>query len=93
MAFSEDLAGFIHAETPGYVSATVGGAVVEALFDNAFSFAGIEIEGVDALLHVKTADVTSAAHGTAVVVNAVNYRVCGIEPDGHGVTVLRLERT
>lgn len=92
MAFTETLADFIGADTPGYVSATVGGVAVDALFDNAFTLAGLGIEGVDALLHVKTADVTSTAHGTAVIVNAVNYRVAGIEPDGFGVTVLRLER-
>ena len=93
MAFSEDLSAFINSDTPGYVSATVAGVVVDTLFDNGFVLAGMGVEGVDALLHVKTADVPGVAHGAAVVANAVNYRVCGIEPDGHGVTMLRLERT
>lgn len=92
MPFTEPLTDFINADTPGYVSATIGGVAKDALFDNAFTLAGLGIEGVDALLHVRTADVASSAHGTAVIVNAVNYRVCGIEPDGFGVTVLRLER-
>lgn len=93
MAFSESLAEFINADTPGYVSATIAGVAVDALFDNGFELAAAGVEGVDALLHIRTAAASGVAHGAAVVAAAVNYRVAGIEPDGHGVTVLRLERT
>lgn len=93
MAFTESIADFINADTPGYVSATIGGVARDVLFDRGFELAEVGIEGVDAIVHAITADVSSVVHGTLVVINAVNYRVCGIEPDGHGVTVLRLERT
>ncbi len=92
MPFVEDLSVFINADTPGYKLATIGGIGIDALFDNGFMLGTMGIEGADAVITCKSADVSSVAHGTAVVVNAITYRVCGIEPDGDGLTLLRLEK-
>ena len=43
-------------------------------------------------VHCKTADVSVAAKGDAVVVNSVNYIVTAIKPDGTGMTTLVLKK-
>jgi hypothetical protein len=94
MAFTEDSAVFINADTPGYVLATVGGVEVDALFDNGYA-AALGIEGsAPSLTAASSSAVSSAAHGTTVVVGGVSYTVTGVEPDGtgdDGMTVLRLQ--
>ena len=90
--FAEDLTAFIHEGTPGYAVATVAGVDVDALIDNGFTLSTMGIEGADAAITCISADVAGASHGTTVVVNAISYRVCGIEPDGFGLTMLRLEK-
>jgi len=92
MPFAETLSDFINADTPGYVLATVGGVATAALFEGSY-VSVLDVDGVGAALHVASADASAVTHGTAVVVDSVNYRVAGMEPDGHGMTVLRLERT
>ena len=90
MSFSEELADFINPDTPGYVLATVDGASVPALFDKLYAV-GMDIAGNAPLLTAISSAVSSAALGTAVVVGGVSYTVGGIEPDGLGLTVLRLQ--
>ena len=90
MSFTENLADFIHSDTPGYVVATVGGSSVGALFDNGFSSA-FDIAGSGPRITLPTSSAPSAALGDAVTVSGVSYTVAGIEPDGTGLTVLRLQ--
>jgi hypothetical protein len=89
MPFTENLAVFINADTPGYVLATVGGVSVAALFDNEYA-AAFDIDGSGPALTVASASVPSAAQGDAVVVGGVSYTVAAIRPDGTGASVLRL---
>lgn len=94
MAFAEDLAVFINADTPGYAQATVGGTVIDALFDNPTQDASLGFSGMEArhpALICKTADVTAATHGTTVVINSVSYTVGNIHHDGHGITTFELK--
>lgn len=94
MPFTEDLAAFINADTPGYVLATVGGSSVAAIFDNGYADA-LGIAGSGPLLIAASSAVSSAALGTSVSVGGVSYTVSGIEPDGMsgsaGLTMLRLQ--
>lgn len=74
------------------IAVTIGGSPVNAIFDDAYQD-DLEVEGSVPTLWCKTAALPAIAHGTAVVVNSVSYRISGIQPDGTGVTVLRLQRT
>lgn len=71
-------------------AATLDGVAVTGKFDNAytdpFGFAGSS-----PALTCLSADVSTAAQGTAVVVNSVSYTVAAIKPDGTGMTVLVLQ--
>lgn len=72
-------------------AATVGGVVVAGVFDNAYADP-LGFSGSTPSLLCASADVSTAAQGTAVAVNGVNYTVAGIEPDGTGMTRLLLEK-
>lgn len=87
MAFVEDRAPFF---ADFGIDATVGGASVRGIFDNAF-LAQLNIVGTDPLLLCRTSDVTSATRGTAVTVPAGSFKVIRKEPDGTGMTRLILE--
>jgi hypothetical protein len=73
------------------VPATVGGVAVTAIFDNNYAEALGYTAGAKPMLLLATAGVPDVAAGDAVVVGSVSYTVAGIEPDGTGLTVLRLE--
>jgi hypothetical protein len=72
-------------------TATVGGVTVEALWDAAYTDP-LGMAGNQPQLIVASEDLPSVAVGQAVTVNAVNYTVTGIEPDGTGITTLILRR-
>lgn len=71
-----------------------GGVTVDGLFSMAF----IEQQGVEGLRPVFSVStsalptVPTVSHSTAVTINAVAYRVVGIQPDA-GRTTLLLEKT
>lgn len=90
MSFSENMADFINSDTPGYLLATVGGSSVGALFDNGFASA-LDIAGSGPRITLPTASAPSAALGDAVTVSGVSYTIAGVESDGTGITVLRLQ--
>lgn len=92
MAFAETLTDFINADTPGYVLATIGGVAVAAIFEAAYASALDFSAGGQPVLHCAASAVPSVATGTAVVVNAVNYTVAEVQPDGTGLVVLVLEK-
>jgi hypothetical protein len=92
MAFVEDLAPFFSTDDFA-VDATLGGVDVRVIFDAAYlEPLGNMVEGVGPVATIATADAASAAHGTNLVIGATTYKVRGIEPDGTGVTLLRLEK-
>lgn len=68
-----------------------GGVTVDGLFSMAF----IEQQGVEGLrpvFSVSASALPAVSHSTAVTINAVAYRVVGIQPDA-GRTTLLLEKT
>ena len=78
---------------------TLASGLVKSLtgiFDNEFgeqlAGASVGIETQVPMITVRSADVTSAAHGDAIEVDAVDYKIRGIHPDGTGMTILVLEK-
>ncbi len=72
------------------VNATVGGAAVRGIFDDAYADP-LDFAGSTQSLLCASADVATAAQGTPVVVNGVSYTVGNPKPDGPGLTRLVLQ--
>ena len=69
-------------------------ATVNGVFDKEYSLADLGVVGVgsnDPRFICRTVDVSSAANGDSIVVNAVTYTVRNVEDDGSGITTLVLE--
>jgi hypothetical protein len=91
VAFTEPLAAFF--DTAGFaVSATLAGASVTGIFDNVYFEAMGDVQSASPVFTLPTASASSAAHGQSLVIGATTYKVRGVEPDGTGITVLRLEK-
>ncbi len=71
------------------VTATVGGASVSGIFDDAYADP-LNFGASAPSLLCASADVSTRAQGDAVIVNAVNYTIAAIKPDGTGMTRLAL---
>lgn len=90
MAFVENFAPFF--DLSGFaVAATLDGRSVRVIFDAGYS------TGFDAAMGgtaphamLTTADADGAAQGSTLVVGSSSYTVAAVEPDGTGVTTLRL---
>ena len=61
------------------------------IFDNGFAsgFGGM-VDGTSPVLHMLSA--VPVARGDTVIISAASYTVTGVEPDGTGVTQLRLDK-
>ena len=88
MAF-DDPAAFM---TDYAVDATLDGAAVRGIFDNGFVSA-LDIAGSAPSILLPSSSAASAAAGQTVVVGGASYTVTAIEPDGTGMTLLRLQET
>jgi len=67
-----------------------GGVTVAGIFGN--DYAGqFGIDGTVPVFQCKTADVSAVVRGTAIVINAVNYKAVRKESDGTGWTTVILE--
>lgn len=73
------------------VDATLNGQPVRGIFDDAYgeSFGGL-IAGSGPMFRLPSS--IAVSQGQPLVLGAVSYTVTGIEPDGTGLTVLRLEK-
>jgi hypothetical protein len=89
--FTEDLTAFF----PDFgVTATVGGADVQVIFDNAAQGTQVGIlgmSGTQPAITCKTADLAADPVGQAVVVAGANYTITQHEPDGTGISLCFLE--
>lgn len=88
MPFAEDLDPYF---ADFGIIATVGGVACTAIFDNAYAQSLGFTAGTAPVLLVAASAVPTVAPGDAVEVPAGRYTVAGIEPDGTGITLLRLE--
>jgi hypothetical protein len=72
------------------IDLTVDGVAVRGVFDNPYAAAfGGMVGGSGPQVFVPSETVVS--RGSAVVIGAKTYTVTGIEPDGTGITLLRLD--
>jgi hypothetical protein len=95
MAFAEDLSYLEDAARGFAVDAvySVGPATIRGIFDAAyFEPFGGQMQGNSPAFTTKTSNVPSAAHGQTLTIGGTVYTVVGVEPDGTGVTVLRLRK-
>ncbi len=63
--------------------------IFDAEYVDVFSDAGVESNAPAAIC--RTSDVSDAAHGFDMVINAVSYKIRGVKPTGDGMTLLKLE--
>lgn len=77
------------------VAATYGGGTVNGIFDNEFFEAdaggSVMVAMQQPRFMCRTADIPTAAEGDAIVINAVDYTIRVVQPDGTGITTLVLE--
>ena len=92
---ADDRAIFIGVDDFG-VAATYSGGTINGIFDNDF----VEVDaggGVGFALQqprfgCRTADVSTAAEGDTITINAVDYTMRIVQDDGTGMTTLVLEK-
>ena len=90
MAFTEPIASFFGTDDFA-VTATLAGVSVTGIFDNGYAEPFGEVEGRQPTFLLPTASAPIVAHGQSLVIGAATYKVRGVEPDGTGVTLLKLE--
>lgn len=90
MPFAEDLSVFFD-EADFAVAATLEGVAVRGIFDEPYAepLSGM-VEGSSPTFVCRSADIPSVAHEQTLVIGARSFKVVGVEPDGTGVTLLRL---
>jgi len=95
MAFTEDLDEFLSTSDFAVSALLNGVTTVNVIFDKEYfeggaGFAGVQSNQPKAL--GKTSDFSSVVHGHTLVISGTTYNVVGVEPDGTGMTTLRLEK-
>lgn len=74
---------------------TLAGATVQAIFDRAYRSADAEhlqIEDRAPVLTCKDADLPADPHDETVVIRGASWLVIGVEPDGTGLSRLKLRK-
>jgi hypothetical protein len=92
--FAEDLTAFFQADEFA-VTAQLDGLEVVGIFDNAYDTTGIgvaDIAGTNPLFTLPTSAVPARPVGKVLVVAGTSWRIVDHQPDGTGVSQLRLER-
>ena len=93
MPFAEDLAPFFAVDEFADLVAFNGGASVRAIFDNGTVpqlVGDLVLDSTGPQLTIADASLPSPVLGASVVVRSVTYTVRAHEPDGTGISVLRL---
>lgn len=91
MAFVEDRALFLSTDDFA-VTATVGAASVAGIFDRQYAEPlGNFVEGSSPVFLVNADDLPDVAQGDLLTIDGTDYKVRGVEPDGTGFILLRLE--
>lgn len=70
---------------------TIAGVAQVGIFDKAYQQQFGMVAGAEPLLVIKDSALGSGVEGSTVVVRSTSYTIASIEPDGTGVTALRLE--
>lgn len=87
--FKEDTAAFFRTQDFG-VDATINDAAhVNGIFDNGYNEV-LGMTGATPQFTCASAEVVGVKRNDTLVIGDANYRVQNVEPDGTGVTVLKL---
>jgi hypothetical protein len=90
MAFEEELDVFL--DTTEFADdVTFKGRSIAGIFDNAY-FETQGMQGSQPVFTCRSMDVAVAHRGDILIHADVTYKVTSVEPDGTGVTLLRLEK-
>ncbi len=93
MAFAENLAPFFSVSDFAVEATWNGATSVIGILDLAYlEPLGNSVEGSAPIFTCALASLPTVKHGDTLVVAGVTYKVRGVEPDGTGVVVLRLEK-
>lgn len=88
MPFAENLDAFL---ADFAVTATLpSGSNVAVIFDNGARML-LDVMGSEPVCQAKSSDVSGIEYGDTLLIQGAGYTVRGIEPDGTGMTTLRLE--
>ena len=95
MPFTEDLTVFFNVNDFGtaatYTPSVGSPKTVNGIFDRAYREVIDGIEGTSPAFVCALSDVSTVVHGNTFVINSATYKVRGVEPDGVGTVLLRLE--
>ena len=88
--FSEDLGTFF--ETSDFAEVALNGATpINGIFDNGYGDA-LGVSGSTPSFTCKSSDATGLSPGTSTLtIRSSSYLVIGVEADGTGVTIVRLQ--
>ena len=97
---ADDRAIFVNVDDFGvaatYTPSGSASSTVNGIFDNDFievdAGGGVGVALQQPRFHCRTADVSSASEGDALVVSGVNYTIRIVQDDGTGMTMLILEK-
>lgn len=91
--FAEDLTPFFDVASGFATSATWNGTTtVSGILDNDYAEPlGNVVQSLAPVFTLPTSSVPGVKHGDTLVISATTYKVRGVEPDGTGITTLRLE--
>lgn len=89
--FVEDFEPFFDTASGFAVQATVGAESFPVIFDNGYQsgLAGL-VESTGPSCQAQTAHVPAVVQGTSITIDGASFTVIGVEPDGTGITLLRL---
>lgn len=92
MAFVEDLAPFFNTRDFAVAALWKGVTSVDGIFGAPYRSPLDDIVEASApTFTCASADIATVAHGDSLAIGAKTYKVAAVEPDGTGVTLLRLE--
>ena len=91
MPFAEDLTPFFNPAEFAQ-AATLGGVAVRGIFDSAYELDGLTggVAGTAPVFMLATASVPANVQGLPLVLGTLTYKVVESQPNGTGVTTLRL---
>ncbi len=92
MAFAENLAPFFSTSDFAVAALWNGATSVNVIFDRAYigALANV-VEASGPVFTCAAEDIPGVKHGDTFVIDSTTYKVVGVEPDGTGVVLIRLE--
>jgi hypothetical protein len=94
MAFTEDLTVFFNPADFAVAALYNGAITVNGIFYAEYveALGANVVAGTGPVFQCAAADLPAIAQGDTLVIGATTYKVVGIEPDGTGLLLLKLER-